>query len=99
MVLEGFLEGQFGPQGFSTSCGAHGSSHFREDFFKVFPITVSHFSYAPLFQSPHFLTKMLESNILYDYLLFDIYLFDNIEKNIRITHANHSATSKAILRK
>ena len=34
--------------------------------------TVSHFSYAPLFQSPHFLTKMLESNILYDYLLIDI---------------------------
>ena len=25
--------------------------------------TVSHFSYAPLFQGPHFLTKMLESNI------------------------------------
>ena len=34
--------------------------------------TVSHFSYAPLFQGPHFLTKMLESNILYDTLLIDI---------------------------
>ena len=34
--------------------------------------TVSHFSYAPLFQGPHFLTKMLESNILYDNLLIDI---------------------------
>ena len=34
--------------------------------------TVSHFSYAPLFQSPHFLTKMLESNILYDYLSIGI---------------------------
>ena len=34
--------------------------------------TVSHFSYAPLFQGPHFLTKMLESNILYDNLFIDI---------------------------
>ena len=33
--------------------------------------TVSHFSYAPLFQGPHFLTKMLESNILYDNLFID----------------------------
>ena len=34
--------------------------------------TVSHFSYAPLFPGPHFLTKMLESNILYDNLFIDI---------------------------
>ena len=34
--------------------------------------TVSHFSYAPLFQGPHFLTKMLESNIPYDNLFIDI---------------------------
>ena len=34
--------------------------------------TVSHFSYAPLFEGPHFLTKMLESNILYDNLFIDI---------------------------
>ena len=34
--------------------------------------TVSHFSYASPFQGQHFLTKMLESNILYDYLLIDI---------------------------
>ena len=34
--------------------------------------TVSHFSYAPLFKGPHFFTKMLESNILYDNLLIDI---------------------------
>ena len=27
------------------------------------------------------------------------YLFDDIEKNIKITHVNHSATSKAILTK
>ena len=44
--------------------------------------TVSHFSYAPLFQGPHFLTKRLESNNLYDNLLLTFYLFDNIEKNI-----------------
>ena len=41
--------------------------------------TVSHFRYAPPFQGPHFLTKMLESNILYAHLLIDI-LFDDIEK-------------------
>ena len=34
--------------------------------------TVSHFSYARLFQGPHFLTKMLESNIPYDNLFIDI---------------------------
>ena len=34
--------------------------------------TVSHFSYAPSFQGPLFLTKMLESNILFDYLLIDM---------------------------
>ena len=34
--------------------------------------TVSHISYAPLFQGPHFLTKLLESNILYDNLFIDI---------------------------
>ena len=34
--------------------------------------TVSHFSYAPPFQGPHFLAIMLESNILYDNLLIDI---------------------------
>ena len=33
--------------------------------------TVSHFSYALPFQGPHFLTKMLESNILFDELLID----------------------------
>ena len=33
---------------------------------------MSHFSYAPLFQGPHFFfTKKLESNILYDNLLID----------------------------
>ena len=31
--------------------------------------------------------------------LLPFYLFDDIEENIKITHANHSATSKAILTK
>ena len=31
--------------------------------------------------------------------LLTFYLFDDIEKNIGITHANHSAMSKAILTK
>ena len=42
-------------------------------------ITVSHFSNAPLFQGPLFLTKMMESNILYDNLFIDNFM-------------NHSAT-------
>ena len=33
--------------------------------------TVSHFSYAPPFQGPHFSTNMLKSNILYENLVFD----------------------------
>ena len=31
--------------------------------------------------------------------LLTFYLFDDIVRNIEITHANHSATSKAILTK
>ena len=42
---------------------------------------------------------MLESNILYDNLFLTFYLFGDIDKNIEITHAYHSATSKAILTK
>ena len=34
--------------------------------------TVSHFSYAPPFQGPHFFMKMLGSNILYEDLLIDV---------------------------
>ena len=34
--------------------------------------TVSHLSYSPLFQGPHFFTKKVESNILYDSLLIGI---------------------------
>ena len=46
-----------------------------------------------------FSSKMLESNILYENLLIDIFLCDGIEKNNGITHGNHSITSKAILTK
>ena len=35
--------------------------------------------------------------MLINLLIF--YLFNDVEKNIKITHANHSATSKAILLK
>ena len=61
--------------------------------------TVSHFSYAPPFQGPHFLTKMLESNILYDNLLIDILSVWWHRENIEITHVNQSAPSNAILTK
>ena len=61
--------------------------------------TVSHFSYAPPFQGPHFFTKMLKSNILYAHWLIDILSVWWHRKNIKITHANHSATSIAILTK
>ena len=40
--------------------------------FFYFVYTVSHFSYAPFFQGPHFLTKMVESNIVDDNLFTDI---------------------------
>ena len=60
---------------------------------------MSHFSYTPPFQGPHILTKMLESNILYDNLLIDILSVWWHQKNIEITHANQSATSNAILTK
>ena len=42
--------------------------------------TVSHFSYAPPFEGPNFLTKMLESNITMLIYLLTFYLFDDIEK-------------------
>ena len=45
---------------------------FNEIWFRSSGYTVSHFSYAPFFEGPHFLTKMLESNILYDNLFIDI---------------------------
>ena len=51
--------------------------------------TVSHFSYAPFFQGPQFLTKMLEATILYDNLFMTFYLFDDIEKK----YWNHSSES------
>ena len=60
---------------------------------------MSHYSYTPPFQGPHFLTKILESNIFYDNLLIAILSVWWHRKNIGITHANHSARSKAILTK
>ena len=56
--------------------------------------TVSHFSYAPLFQGPHFLTKMLKSIILYDNLFIDILSVWLHRKKILETHANQSATQR-----
>ena len=41
---------------------------------------MSHFSYTPLFQGPHFLTKMLESKFSMIIYICTFYLFDNIEK-------------------
>ena len=49
---------------------------------------VSHFSYAPLFQGTHFLTKMLESTFSMIIYLLTFYLFGEIKK-IR----NHSCES------
>ena len=59
--------------------------------------TVSHFSYAPLFQGPYLLTKMLESTFSMINYLLTFYLFVDIKNTFRITHAKHSAASKAIL--
>ena len=50
----------------------HTISHTIEKKWVTYYYTVSHFSYAPLFQGPHFLTKMLELNIRYDNLFIDI---------------------------
>ena len=50
----------------------NGTEGIINELQRLMPLTVSHFSYAPLFQGPQFLTKMLESNILYDNLFIDI---------------------------
>ena len=50
--------------------------------------TVSQFSYTPLFQGPHFLTKLLEStNSTFSMIIYllTFYLFDDIKK-----YQNHS---------
>ena len=54
--------------------------------------TVSHFSYAQLFQGPHFLTKKWNGTLSMIIYLLTFYLFDDIEKMIGITHANHFST-------
>ena len=51
--------------------------------------TVSHYSYAPLFQGLHFLTKMLESNIFLKNLHIDNFFCLMTSKKIR----NHSCES------
>ena len=61
--------------------------------------SVSHFSYAPLFQRPHFWQKCWNRAFSMIISLLTFYLFDDFEKNIGISHANHSATSRAILTK
>ena len=51
---------------------------------------MSHFSYAPLFQGPHFFTKMLESDIVFIILhLSTFYLFDDVKIGIKLMNANH----------
>ena len=47
-------------------------SHKNSNWIQYLYNTVSHFSYSPPFPGPHFLTKMLESNILFDNLRIDI---------------------------
>ena len=60
--------------------------------------TVSHFSYAPLFQGSHFWTKTLESNILYDNLLIDILsVWWHQKYRNRLCESFWATTSKAIL--
>ena len=61
--------------------------------------TVSHFSYVPLFKGPHFSQKCWNRTFSVIIYLLTFYLFDDIKKNIGITHVNHSATPKAILTK
>ena len=43
--------------------------------------TVSHFSYAPLFQGPHFRQKCWNRTFFLKGYLLTIFLFDDIEKN------------------
>ena len=60
-------------QGICTVCQNKINLQTTNNFFlEIILPTVSHLSYAPLFQGPHFLTKMLKSNILYDNLFIDI---------------------------
>ena len=60
---------------------------------------MSHFSYAPFFRPHIFWQKCWNRTFSMIIYLLTFYLFDDIEKNIVITHANHSARSKAILTK
>ena len=69
LLTEQHLEFLFLKGGCTASLG---SNHFKMPHCwksHVKAHTVSHFSYAPLFQGPRFLTKMLESNILYGHFI------------------------------
>ena len=59
-------------------------------------ITVSNFSYAPFLRAYIFSQKCWNRTFSMIIFLLTFYLFDDIEKNIRITHVNQSATPKAI---
>ena len=57
---------------YTTGVSVRGSFYKFIKFIANYVHTVSHFCYIPIFQGPHFLSKMLESNILYDNLFIDI---------------------------
>ena len=59
--------------------------------------TLSHFSYAPLFQGPYFWQKFWNQTFSMIIYLLTFYLFVDIKNMFRITHAKHCAASKAIL--
>ena len=76
------------------------TSHFdTRDIYFINWVTVSHFSYAPLLRAHIFSQKCWNRTFAMIIYLLTFYLFDDIEKNIGITHVNHSATPKAILKK
>ena len=77
-----------------------GQEYFDRDQPIASKYTVSHFSYAPFFQGPHFLkTNAGIEHSLWWFIYWHFICLMTSRKNIRITHANHSATSKAIFTK
>ena len=60
-------------------------------------LTVSHFSYAPLFKAHIFWQKCWNQTFSMIIYLLTFYLFVDIKNIFEITHAKHSAASKAIL--
>ena len=49
-------------------------TYIQSIYLSIYLSTVSHFSYAPLFQGRHIKTKMLDTNIFLNNLLIDIVL-------------------------